>query len=682
MRILEAGSRLADDYEIVGVLGKGGMGIVYLAEDFQRGKRCALKTFLTESLMDKDARENFRAEALLWVNLDRHVNILTARAVREYSSQLYVAMDYIAPGKSGGVTLLDYLSMANPYWDEPEVLRLAIQFCYGMQHAQQNGLRVHRDIKPANILIGPKNTLKIADFGIALPSRFANKADAKNSDLEAGKFRVFSGMETPIAGTPGYMPPEIFRGAEPDIRSDIYGFGLVLAQLACHSHEPPFFRQALEGANFLESMLKVQKQANLRLPLNCYRSAIEKCLEFKPENRFSDFFELGDELRSILRNNYSRDLLIRGAREDDPEHLSNRASSLKYLGKVDEAIVLFERVLTENPDHFSAISNLGSLLAQQDRFDDALPYLEKASRMEPDNATVLANYGNVLNELDRNEEAMECYREAIKVHPDHFGAWHGRSNVEYNLGRLDDAALSNERSLRIYPSSSLAWQTKAIIERSSGKHMDALKSWRQLRRLDDSSIRPIAEAVIELVYLNQFIEADKTFTEMVLPNINNSHERPGVINLYYNEALNASKRDDHEYALNMYGRVLAIEPGDDEARYNRGVVLFALSRFQEALDDLTTVVHENCGDKSKLNNLGIAYLATAQLEEASRIFKIVLELDGNYALALFMLAQVENKNGNYKAAAIACRRYLSLPGLETDSIETMTTLLAEIQSAV
>ena len=127
------------------------MGIVYLAKDLQTGHLCALKTFTSDAMPDAEARAEFRREVMLWVNLYPHVNILVARAVREYDDRLYVRMDYVPAGPDGATSLAEYLVLEKPAWDEMAVLNLAIQFCYGMAHAQQHGIAVHRDLKPGNI---------------------------------------------------------------------------------------------------------------------------------------------------------------------------------------------------------------------------------------------------------------------------------------------------------------------------------------------------------------------------------------------------------------------------------------------------------------------------------------------------------------------------------------------------
>jgi serine/threonine protein kinase len=154
-------------------VGKGGFGIVYLAYIRQTEEVCALKTFRDELLADAAAREAFKKEALLWVNLEAHPFIVAARWVEEVSGRLFVQMDYMVPDAKGRVSLADYLARAGGPLDAGQALRWAVQFCLGMEHAQARGIKCHRDIKPANILITQDGTLKISDFGLAAAAEVA-----------------------------------------------------------------------------------------------------------------------------------------------------------------------------------------------------------------------------------------------------------------------------------------------------------------------------------------------------------------------------------------------------------------------------------------------------------------------------------------------------------------------------
>jgi len=159
------GDLIGQKYEVYGVLGRGGFGIVYLVYSHETGDVYALKTFRDEYFQDGEIRELFRREANVWVHLERHPYIVRAYFVDEVEGRLYIAMEYIAPNKQGLNSLEGYLERQPP--DLAQSLRWTIQFCHGMEYAYSKGVRCHRDIKPDNIMISTDKTVKISDFGLA-----------------------------------------------------------------------------------------------------------------------------------------------------------------------------------------------------------------------------------------------------------------------------------------------------------------------------------------------------------------------------------------------------------------------------------------------------------------------------------------------------------------------------------
>jgi serine/threonine protein kinase len=191
-------------YEILEELGRGGMGVVYLAEDAKLRRNVALKFLPADALPDQTDKERFVREAQAAAALS-HPNIAHIYAIEEFEDKLFIAMEYI-----DGQTLQDRLS-ANG--GRPLPIDMAIdvvsQIAAGLQAAHEKGI-VHRDVKSANVMITDKGLVKIMDFGLAKLSN-----------------RTKMTMQGSTLGTVAYMSPEQAQGQEIDHRSDIWSLGVV-----------------------------------------------------------------------------------------------------------------------------------------------------------------------------------------------------------------------------------------------------------------------------------------------------------------------------------------------------------------------------------------------------------------------------------------------------------------------
>ncbi|MGA7380246.1 MAG: protein kinase, partial [Terriglobales bacterium] len=215
-------------YRVLDIIGGGGMGVVYRAEDLKLGRRVALKFLPEEFGNDPRALERFSREARAASALD-HPNICSVHEFGEHEGRPFIVMQLLE-----GQTLRDRLAAAEDKKVLPleELLDIGIQVSAGLQAAHEKGI-VHRDIKPANILITNKGVAKILDFGLAKllegdeEDEVANRAGIPPAP-EAAHLTL-----TGVAmGTAGYMSPEQVRGDKLDARTDLFSLGLVLYEMA------------------------------------------------------------------------------------------------------------------------------------------------------------------------------------------------------------------------------------------------------------------------------------------------------------------------------------------------------------------------------------------------------------------------------------------------------------------
>jgi serine/threonine protein kinase/Tol biopolymer transport system component len=223
-------------YRVLKVLGGGGMGVVYEAEDLKLGRRVALKFLPEEVTGDAKVLERFEREARAASALD-HRNICAIYEFGEHESQPFIAMSLLE-----GQTLRDKIAAKAAPFVTDDLLDLAIQIAQGLVAAHEKGI-IHRDIKPANVFITNRHEAKILDFGLAKLTYTAGCEDVRHQEKpsqEDGSERV---QTTPAcdlalsltgvaAGTVPYMSPEQIRGEKLDARTDLFSFGLVIYEMA------------------------------------------------------------------------------------------------------------------------------------------------------------------------------------------------------------------------------------------------------------------------------------------------------------------------------------------------------------------------------------------------------------------------------------------------------------------
>ena len=274
---LRPGTVFAGRYEVKGILGTGGMGVVYRAFDRELQEPVAIKTLRPDAMAgDSVALERFKQEIRLARKI-AHRNVVRTYDLGEVNGMYYLTMEYVEG------TSLKQLINTRGKLPVPVALTIGKQLCRALEVAHEQGV-IHRDIKPQNMVVEPNGFLKVMDFGIA---RLADPPKSKGL-TEAG---------TSI-GTPDYMSPEQLSGAELDARSDLYSAGVVLFE--CVTGRVPFEAETTWAlvAKHIEETPPDPRSLNSEVPEALAR-VILKAMGKKPEARYQSAGELHDALAAI-----------------------------------------------------------------------------------------------------------------------------------------------------------------------------------------------------------------------------------------------------------------------------------------------------------------------------------------------------------------------------------------------
>ena len=334
--MLKSGTILDDRYEIIDVVGTGGMSTVYRAQDTRLKRYVAIKVLKTEYSNDQNFVSRFRVEAQASAGLT-HPNIVSVYDVCEDNGRNFIVMELVE-----GITLKEYINL-NGRLSMDQAIDFSIQIASGLEAAHQHHV-IHRDIKPQNIIVSKTGTLKITDFGIA-------KAATSNT------------LSTSGMGSVHYISPEQARGGYSDERSDIYSLGITMYEMV--TGRVPF-----EGdTNVAIALMHIQ--TDIVPPREYYpdiyssmEKVILKATQKKPERRYFTAAALIADLNRV-KNNPNIDIVVAA---NVPSGPTQRFTNKDIEAIKNEASTANKEVPSSRPTPDK--SRVNALLEDEDDFDD------------------------------------------------------------------------------------------------------------------------------------------------------------------------------------------------------------------------------------------------------------------------------------------------------------------------
>jgi serine/threonine-protein kinase len=451
-------------YEILGELGRGGMGVVYKARQTALDRPTALKMLLAGAYASPEERARFRAEAVAAARL-RHPNVVQVYEVGEHHGRLFLALEYVEGGSLAGRLRAGPLPPA-------EAARLTAVLARAMQHAHQHGV-VHRDLKPANVLLSEDGTPKVADFGLA------RRLDVASGQTQSGA----------VVGTPGYMAPEQAEGKGKQVgpAADVYALGAILYELL--TGRPPF--QAATPLDTLLQVLERDPEPPRRLRPEVPRdleTITLKCLRKEPGRRYAGAAELADDLQRFLDGGpvrarpvgrlarlgrwCRRRPLVTGLVLALAVSLLAGAGAVLYLlraaGPDADIAVLRGRAHLEKKEYDRAVAALSDAVRldpkRADAYviradawmglgkpDEALADCVTAMRLDPQLESTFVRWGRGNNDLGKYEDVIVGCTAVIQVNDNHTDAYLLRSNARAMLRQWDAAAADFAVAAARYP---------------------------------------------------------------------------------------------------------------------------------------------------------------------------------------------------------------------------------------
>lgn len=673
-------------YEIRRIL-RGGMGIIYICRDHHSRDAVAIKTFQGRFLSNDRAAARFEQEALAWMRLEKHPNIVQARKVQRFGDEHvaerpHIILEYISPAENLTADLKSWIEAGALSLET--TLRIALDVCRGMLHATSMipGL-VHRDLKPGNILVSYDGVAKVTDFGLV---RTLDRDSGEQALDESPDDRLTRAGA--IVGTAAYMSPEQTRAQPTDVRSDIYSFGAILYEMVTRT-------QVFKARTFDEwlqahrtEIPRFPESLPIRAPIPL-RRLIMDCLDKQPNSRPPTWSVVMRELSAIYEQELARPVPAINEAELEIEELMDKAYGLSELGYHEEAVSTYDRALELAPasDYAWIWGRKANTLRFSGDFEAAHAAFEQALNLDPAQAWLWHAQGVLLERMGKPAEALESYQKALVLRPTdqrfllsvarqlnaagQFEAALGkldevlavaptlaeayaeRAMILARLARHDEALATYERALELRPSDGWSWYGKAKVLRRLKRPDEAVAAVRTAtERLPNSkwSWLLLADLEMQMKHFEDGLEAITHVTQLD-PEFADGWRKQGLL-------LDAVNRPDD--ALAAFNLALQLQPTNIGAVEAKLRVLQKLQRHQDALAALDQSLSAAPESEPLLRRKLESLLVLGQDLEAALVLDKLTTLNPTEGTYWGMLGKARRRLKQPAQAETALRRALDL----------------------
>lgn len=657
-------------YKILEKLGKGGMGVVYKAEDTKLKRNVALKFISAERFEDDDTRDRFVNEAQTVASLN-HSNICTVYEIDEVDEKIFIAMELVE-GQS-----LKQMIKAGPL-DVDTAISIAKQVSQGLQEAHNKGI-VHRDIKSANIMITPKGDAKIMDFGIA-------KTTTETQVTETAT----------LVGTLAYMSPEQIQGGKVDARSDVWSLGVLLyemlaGQLPFIGKKDQFILYSILNDN-PAPLTSVRKGIPLEL-----EGITRKCLEKKSENRYQTALDLNIDLRRLTRDITDGTAHITSVRMMFP--VVAKKAFLKWALPLGLVIVILLGVFLIPTVRESLIVKMGLRPLPETKFLAVLPFSVIGG--DPD---IQLKCDGLVEIVTNKLTQLESLQESLQVIPPNdvrqnnisssTDAWKALGVNLVVDGKiipvLDNVKLTLSLSNTNPPRQLRAKDVEVPIASFHLLNDEAVNAVVEMLALE---IKPEVGNVLAeggsdnpdaLIYYAEGLGilsqgGDELTLDRAITKLERSIERdPTFAMAHVDLGLTCWKKWDRtkdptwvEKAHFHCQEALRINDKLVPAHIAYGITLLGTGEYKLAAKNLEKAVELDAANEEAHRELARVYMQMGRMDEAEREFKIAIDLKQNYWRGHYSLGYLYLRQGKYEEAEEKFKRVTELKTEDKDGFNLL-----------